>query len=105
MAGAAGNIRSSGSGAGALAVRTSESHPITASWIIESEDPSKDQLTKLGGLALCFCPGKQVTRGGVTHERSLEADLAELKRRYGITCVACLLNQAELRVRSNEREN
>ena len=37
-------------------------------------------------------------RGGKHLVRSLDLDLVRLKERYGIQCVVCLLNDAELRV-------
>lgn len=69
-------------------VRTSESHPITLSWILEHQGG--------GRLGLCYCPGKQVCRSGVTWERTLEVDLTRLQEVYGISTLACLLNGAEL---------
>ncbi|GMH40242.1 hypothetical protein BSKO_08146 [Bryopsis sp. KO-2023] len=69
-------------------VRTSESHPITLSWILEHGGGGK--------LGLCFCPGKKVKRSGVQWERDLEVDLHRLKEVYRITTLACLLNTAEL---------
>ncbi|KAL6765944.1 protein-tyrosine phosphatase-like protein [Haematococcus lacustris] len=50
-----------------------------------------------GGLGLCFCPGKRVTRGGVRHERNMQQDLLRLRDTFQISTVACLLNAAELR--------
>ncbi|KAJ9508406.1 hypothetical protein QJQ45_011927 [Haematococcus lacustris] len=50
-----------------------------------------------GGIGLCFCPGKRVTRGGVRHERSMQRDLLRLRDTFQISTVACLLNAAELR--------
>lgn len=69
-------------------VRTSHSHPITLSWILEHGGGGK--------LGLCFCPGKKVNRSGVRWERDLDVDLHRLKEAYRITTVACLLNTAEL---------
>lgn len=71
-----------------ITVRTSESHPITLSWILEHQGG--------GRLGLCYCPGKQVQRSGVTWERTLDKDLTRLQQVYGITTLACLLNGAEL---------
>lgn len=67
--------------------RTSETHPITVSWILEHGG---------GRLGLCHCPGKKVARGGVHWDRCLEKDLQRLRRDYGVTTLVCLLNQAEL---------
>lgn len=69
-------------------VRTSETHPITLSWILEHGGGGK--------LGLCFCPGKKVNRSGIQWERNLEMDLLRLKEEYRITTLACLLNTAEL---------
>ena len=51
-----------------------------------------------GQLSLCFCPGKCVVRDGVKHTRDLQEDLHRLRDGFGVTCVLCLLNLAELRV-------
>lgn len=67
--------------------RTSDTHPITVSWILEHGG---------GRLGLCHCPGKKVIRRGVQWDRCLEQDLQRLKRDYGVTTLVCLLSQAEL---------
>lgn len=69
-------------------VRTSESHPITLSWILEHRGG--------GRLGLCYCPGKQVRRSGIHWDRTLLTDLKRLQKVYGISTVGCLLNGAEL---------
>lgn len=71
--------------------RTSQSHPITQDTVIE--------LDQGGRLGLCFCPGKKVTRDGITHNRDLGADLQHLSSTWRVDTVVCLLNAAELRVR------
>ena len=63
--------------------------------------PSKVSLNSGGSVGLCYCPGKAVTRNSVKHERDLLQDLRQLKAQHGVTCVLCLLNTAELRVRAN----
>lgn len=39
-----------------------------------------------------------MTRDGITHKRNLQQDLLRLKEHFGVTCIVCLLNAAELRV-------
>ena len=115
-------------------VETSESRPITVSWIIRGDSechptscsgsnaqavsmrdnphlgftnphlgftnglPTAQAVKVSGKMGLCFCPGKQHARDGKHISRSLDSDLVRLKERYGIQCVVCLLNDAELRV-------
>lgn len=73
--------------AGRGKTRTSDTHPITVSWILEHGE---------GRLGLCYCPGKKVTRRGVRWNRCLEQDLSRLKRDFGVTTLVCLLNESEL---------
>ncbi|KAK9805660.1 hypothetical protein WJX72_010673 [[Myrmecia] bisecta] len=68
-------------------VRTSDTHPITLSWVLEHSG---------GKLGLCYCPGKHVKRLRVTWKRVLAKDLARLKGDFGVTCIVCLLDTAEL---------
>ena len=87
-------------------VETSDSRPITVSWIIGGGGAAGPPAScsdapcvwAHGMMGLCFCPGKQHVRGGRCLARSLDLDLARLKQKYGIQCVVCLLNDAELRV-------
>jgi hypothetical protein len=72
---------------------TSATHPIHLSWIWE--------LDAGGALATSFCPGKRVPAAQARRawHRSLAEDLQRLKSDFCITTIACLLNDAELRVR------
>lgn len=49
-------------------------------------------------LGLCMCPGKHSGRGARQFRRSLSKDVAHLHEAHRVTAVACLLNDAELRV-------
>lgn len=71
--------------------RTSQTHPITQDTVIELNEPG-------GRLGLCYCPGKKVTRDGVTHNRDLGVDLLHLSNTWRVDTIICLLNAAELRV-------
>uniref|UniRef100_A0A7S4KXP8 Uncharacterized protein n=1 Tax=Guillardia theta TaxID=55529 RepID=A0A7S4KXP8_GUITH len=71
-------------------VRTSESHPITVSFLSEPSD-------NRGNIGLCYCPGKNVDRDGVRWRRDLDKDLATLKSKFNIDLVVCLLSISELR--------
>uniref|UniRef100_A0A7S4KWT5 Uncharacterized protein n=1 Tax=Guillardia theta TaxID=55529 RepID=A0A7S4KWT5_GUITH len=89
-------------------VRTSESHPITVSFLSEPSD-------NRGNIGLCYCPGKNVDRDGVRWRRDLDKDLAtvlripspcldqvkhvscQLKSKFNIDLVVCLLSISELR--------
>ena len=99
-----------------MQVETSESRPITVSWILRpelglsgSEEGSPAASCSgerrsighagAGWLGLCFCPGKRHVRGGKRLERSLESDLQRLKDNFHVEVIVCLLNDAELRVR------
>ena len=74
------------------------------SWIIGTETDSlidNCSNTLSGKLCLSYCPGKQVSsRGRPEWKRTLSADLDRLKA-LGVTCVGCLLGDAELRVRNH----
>ena len=94
-------------------VETSDSKPITVSWIVRGSEASSSgggshaapqqphaQIPVVSGaLGLCYCPGKQHTRGGRRIARSLDADLSHLREHHKVDCLVCLLNDAELRVR------
>lgn len=69
-------------------VRTSDTHPMTVSWVAKS--------TTGGRFGLTFCPGKNVNRGGVQWRRNLDADLDRLQEEFGVSTILCLLSQAEL---------
>mmetsp|Transcript_6316 Transcript_6316/g.13929 ORF Transcript_6316/g.13929 Transcript_6316/m.13929 type:complete len:204 (+) Transcript_6316:116-727(+) len=71
--------------------KTSQTNPITLSWII------KDHAKCSGQLGLCFCPGKKVVRDGVRHDRHVDEDLQRLRDHFQVTTIVCLLNAAELR--------
>jgi hypothetical protein len=72
---------------------TSATHPIHLSWIWE--------LDAGGALATSFCPGKRVPAAQERRawHRTLAEDLQRLRSDFRITTIACLLNDAELRVR------
>lgn len=70
-------------GGGALPVRTSETHPISVSWVLgsraEAPPPSSEAAACAGSgsggsLALCYCPGKRLVRDGVEWRRDMRAD-------------------------------
>jgi hypothetical protein len=64
--------------------------PMQVHWIIV---PSSD--LRHGGFGVCQCPGKKPS---AQVQRDLAVDLAKLQS-DGVTAIACLLNEAELRVR------
>ena len=93
-------------------IETSDTKPITVSWIIRGSEalssgggghapqqPHAQVTVVSGALGLCYCPGKQHSRGGRRIARSLDTDLSRLREHHKVDCLVCLLNDAELRVR------
>lgn len=78
----------------AVALKPAQS--IEVSWIAGSEESSGPWHDSHGSLAISFCPGKRV--GAL--RRDAKADLKCLKTKHEIDTVVCLLNEAELRVRT-----
>lgn len=52
-------------------------------------------------LGLCMCPGKHSSRSKTHFRRSLTKDVAQLSGAHGVQSLACLLSDAELRVRAH----
>lgn len=83
--------------------RTSETHPITISWVLSAADGGEcTNGVRLGHhaapLGLCYCPGKRrVFRDGVVHDRDLKADLCRLRDDFGVRVVVTLLSEYEMR--------
>ena len=71
---------------------TSKSHPVRLAWVWRAPT---DSCASTGRLAVSYCPGKQIG----AWRRSLLDDLTRLRDHFRIDTVACLLSDAELRVR------
>mmetsp|Transcript_11085 Transcript_11085/g.46079 ORF Transcript_11085/g.46079 Transcript_11085/m.46079 type:complete len:236 (+) Transcript_11085:2441-3148(+) len=93
-------------GGGALPVRTSETHPISVSWVLgsraEAPPPSSEAAACAGSgsggsLALCYCPGKRLVRDGVEWRRDMRADAQRLRKDHGLGALVCLVSDFELR--------
>lgn len=84
--------------------RTSASHPITVSWVL-GDEIACEQATPggVGGvdlpgrLGLCYCPGKNLVRDGITWRRNVVEDATRLRSHHGVNTVVCLVSDRELR--------